>query len=172
MVAASVMGQLRQTLSLLLSEGAPPADALARVNEFLTTSPIHHIATVLVVVVDPGTGCLRLASAGHLAPVAVGAQGARNMAVRPGPPLGVHDARFEEITADLSDETLVLFTDGLTERRHRHPDAGLHLLLRTLEASSDLDPGRLIDYALAQLLTDGTGADDVVMLAARQTRGR
>jgi serine/threonine-protein kinase RsbW len=168
MVAASVMGQLRHALSLLLSEGTPPAEALRRLNRFLTTSNVQHIATVLIAVVEPESGTLRMSSAGHPSPVALGRKGARSVPVTPGPPLGVRTALYQDEYGVLDDETIVLFTDGLIERRGRHPDTGLRLLLRTMEGASDLSPHRVVDVALAGLMDAESGADDVVMLAARR----
>jgi PAS domain S-box-containing protein len=170
MVAASVMGQLRHGLSLLLSEGATPSDALNRVNAFLIASDIEHIATVLVATIEPSSGLLRLASAGHPSPIAAGSGGVRSMNVRPGPPLGAGDACFEELATSLDEETLVLFTDGLVERRYRHPDEGMDLLFQAAGAREHRDPDALVDHLLAELMTDDRGADDVAILAVRRAK--
>jgi PAS domain S-box-containing protein len=169
MVAASVMGRLRYGLALLLSEGATPGDALSRLNEFLMASEIDHIATVLVAIVEPSSGLLQLASAGHPSPFSVGADGVRVVKVSPGPPLGVDRARFPEEVTSIDEETLVLFTDGLVERRYRHLEEGLDLLYRTAATSDRRDPDQLVDRLLQVLMADHRGADDVAILAVRRT---
>ncbi len=167
MVAAAVMGQLRHGLALLLSEGTAPSAALSRLNTFLIGSDIDHMATVLVAILEPSSRSLTLASAGHPAPIAVGTDGARIVDVPPGPPLGVDRAQFPEKAASIGDETLVLFTDGLVERRFRHPDEGMDLLLRAATSTTHQDPNQLVDHILTQLVGNDQGTDDIAMLAVR-----
>ncbi len=169
MVAASVMGQLRHALSLLLTEGASPAEALTRVNNFLDRSQVSHIATVLVARLDPRSGALLLASAGHPTPVVVGDRVARAVPVAPGPPLGVRGARFREHSTTLGHETLLLFTDGLIERRDRHPDDGMKLLLEAAEGWSTSGVSTLVEGLVSQLVATQPRADDVAILAAHRS---
>lgn len=167
--AASVMGQLRHGLALLLAEGVRPGDALGRINAFLIASGVSHIATVLVARLDIGTGELRLASAGHPAPVVVGSEKAWRPDVRPGPPLGIRGAVFPESPLSLEDEALLLFTDGLVERRGRHPDEGFETLLRAAEEVHRPDVEALVKGVLSRLLPERARSDDVAILAARRS---
>ena len=92
------------------------------------------------------------------------------MNVPPGPPLGAGDACFQEMVTSLDEETLVLFTDGLVERRCRHPDEGMDLLFQAAAAPEHRDPDALVDHLLAELMTDDRGADDVAIVAVRRAR--
>jgi PAS domain S-box-containing protein len=169
MVAASVMGQLRPALSLLLTEGARPGEALRRLNAFMVESNVSHIATVLVAHLDSSSGEMLVASAGHPAPVRIGSRGARSIPISPGPPLGIVGASFSEQVVTIEDDALLLFTDGLIERRDRDPDEGLKLLLGAAEQSHRGDPGDLIDGVTSRLVTDESRADDVAILAVVRT---
>ncbi len=172
MVAASVMGQLRPGLSLLLTEGARPAEALSRLNAFMVRSNVSHIATVLVAELDLSTGQLVVASAGHPAPVVIGPDGARSLTVSPSPPLGVSGAVFNEEAISIGDDAVLFFTDGLVERRDRDPDEGLKALLDAAERSPHREAAELIDGVTAQLVTDEPRADDVAILAVQRTVDR
>jgi serine phosphatase RsbU (regulator of sigma subunit) len=171
MVAASVMGQLRPGLSLLLTEGARPGEALSRLNAFMIGSNFSHIATVLVAHLDSSTGHLVVASAGHPAPVLIGASRATSLPLKPGPPLGVVGAAFGEYTVDIGDDAILFFTDGLVERRDRDPDQGLKLLLEAAESSSRGDVDELIDGVTSHLVGDEPRGDDVAVLAVKRTLG-
>jgi PAS domain S-box-containing protein len=166
MVAASVMGQLRHGLALLLTEGATPAEALERMNAYLVHSPISHTATVLIADVDADTGFVRVASAGHPAPLVVGDGRTRTVELKPGPPIGVPGSSFEETSFRLGRGSLVLFTDGLVERRDRDPDVGLEELLVAVERRSDCAPGALIHGVLDELLDEIRRSDDIAVLVA------
>jgi PAS domain S-box-containing protein len=168
MEAASIMGRLRHALSLVLSEGATPGEALTRLNRFLLATDVEHIATVLVATLDPSSGTLRLASAGHPSPVLAGITGAASLAVAPGPPLGIPGAAFPEMAVAMGAATLVLFTDGLVERRDRHPDDMFDALLASVARSPGLEPWFLVDHVLSEMRADDDSGDDVAVLAVRR----
>jgi PAS domain S-box-containing protein len=172
MIAASVMGQLRPGLSLLLTEGARPAEALSRLNAFMVEANVSHIATVLVAHLDSSTGQLVVSSAGHPPPVLIGARTARSLPLSPGPPLGIVGAAFGEEIVTVDDDALLFFTDGLIERRDRDPDDGLRLLLRAAEQSPRGDALELIDGVTSQLVSNASRDDDVAILAVMRTPGR
>ena len=123
---------------------------------------------MLAVVLDTETGAVRLASAGHLPAVAVSPGGSTELAIRPGPPLGVPGARYEETSGSLGDGCLLLFTDGLVERRGRGPDEGIEQLRVVASSARSLDPDRLADQVLTGMLPEGSGEDDVALLAVRR----
>jgi serine/threonine-protein kinase RsbW len=129
------------------------------------------MATALFATLDPGTGQLRIASAGHLPPLLVCGDRAEFLPVRPsrmlGAPAGPSPA--EEWAGVLQrGETLVLFTDGLVESRTADLDAGLERLLAVARQSSGADPDALCD-ALLQGLTGSHRADDIALLALVRT---
>ncbi len=172
MVAASVMGQLRPGLSLMLTEGARPSEALTRLNSYMVASNVTHIATVLVGHLDSSTGRLVVASAGHPAPVLIGRGGARSLPLSPGPPLGVVGAEFTEHDYSIGEDAILFFTDGLIERRERDFDEGVKLLLEAASRFPHTDAGELIDQVTSQLIADEPRSDDVAILAVQRTLDR
>jgi two-component system, chemotaxis family, sensor kinase Cph1 len=139
--AAAAMAQLRTALRAYLLEGHSPASALDRLDTLVSTLLGNHTATALVAVVHPagdagagdgggtavGGATIELASAGHLPPLLVSADGTSVVPVPPRPMLGLGFGP----TAGLVTENfhasvppgalLLMYTDGLVERR----DAGL-----------------------------------------------
>ena len=147
-------------------EGFGPAEALGRLNRLASDGNEETFATVVYVLVAPNRTRLRIASAGHPPVLCRGADGV----VRPieggrGLPIGATaDATYDE--ADLRIEpgsTLVLYTDGLVERRAESIDAGIDRLTRLLtETPGTLDA--LADRIVDELeSTDHT--DDLALLA-------
>jgi sigma-B regulation protein RsbU (phosphoserine phosphatase) len=68
----------------------------------------------------------------------------------------------------MGDGTLMLFTDGLVERRDRHPDEMFEALLASVAASPGLDPSVLVDHVLSEMRSDDEDGDDVAVLAVRR----
>jgi PAS domain S-box-containing protein len=168
-VAASRMGQLRSALRAYAFDGHGPASVLERLNAFHIGLHQRGMATVGLVSVDPGTGELRYAKAGHPPALVVAPDGATtwlDQAV--GVPLGaIDDATYEEGTATLSPgSTLVLYTDGLVELRGELLDRGFERLERsTIAAPEDIDA--LCDAVLEGTLADPDVDDDVTLLVLR-----
>ena len=126
-------------------------------------------ATAVVMVLDPGTGLVRVASAGHLAPCLVPpGEPARLMVLEPGPPLGTAtDGAAPEETTHLMvpGEQVVLYSDGLVERREEDISDGLDRMLRT--ATGLRDPGVLCDRLIAEC-RDPAAEDDASVLVLRR----
>jgi anti-sigma regulatory factor (Ser/Thr protein kinase)/putative methionine-R-sulfoxide reductase with GAF domain len=117
--AAALMGQLRTALHAYAMSDRSPARTLERLDRFVHELGDFAMATAAYGVFDPETGALLIASAGHLPPMIVGHGQARLVDVAPAPPLGAFlygSIRDQETTLD-EGETLVLYTDGLVERR-------------------------------------------------------
>lgn len=139
--AAGTMAQLRNALRAHLFGGAPPHEALARINEFATHLLPDAFATAVVARIELGTGEIEMASAGHPMPFVI-APGvpARPAGLAISPPLGVTDAAYEPGTFHLAPgESVVVFSDGLVERRTEDIDAGLRHLGATLSALDEPD---------------------------------
>ena len=163
--AAAAMGQLRNTLRAYALENASPAAVLDRVNRAADLLQVADMATCIYAVLDPQKLTVRWASAGHLPPLVVSPSGAgRLLRTEPGPPLGVLP------TACYRDERLrlrrgsglVLYTDGLVERRGEPIDTGLD----ALEATRRPQPGpeATCDALLHALLGAAMPGDDVTLL--------
>ncbi|MGW4694150.1 SpoIIE family protein phosphatase [Kitasatospora cineracea] len=133
--ATAVMGQLRSGLWAYATDGNDPAAALERTSRLLAEMETELFATCLYVVLDPASGLLRAARAGHPPPVRLGAGGAAELELPGGPPLGVlPDVRYPSAEARLEPgETLLAYTDGLVEVRDEDYDESVQRMLGGLE---------------------------------------
>jgi hypothetical protein len=117
--AAGLTETVRSAVRAFATIEPSPALILARANELLRRfDPDEPHVTAFVAVLDPATGELRYASAGHPAPIHLSALACRPLAVAFGPPLGsfAHDYVDAQTVLTLEDY-LVLYTDGVTEAR-------------------------------------------------------
>jgi serine phosphatase RsbU (regulator of sigma subunit) len=169
--AATTMGQLRNALRAYALEDPSPTRILARLNRAAHLLEVSDLATCVCAVLDPATRKVEWASAGHLPPLLSTASGSgRLLAGEPGPPLGVTAAaEYRRHTARLRPgDTLLLYTDGLVERRGASIDAGLADLERTTIAADE--PEDVCDRLLAGLTGYGGEHDDVTLLLVRADR--
>ena len=162
--AAGIMGQVSHALRAYAREGHPPAELMRRLDALVLAGGLG-MTTCLCVLLAPATGELLWASAGHLPPLVLSPGGAvRKLEGPVANPLGVVvGTSFREAADVLGDEdTLVLYTDGLVERRGPTIDEGVACLAEALA----VDPGP--DALLAALLGGAEPADDVALLIARR----
>ena len=168
--AAAVMGQLRSAGRALLLESRSPAQVLRALDAFAARVPGASCSTVFCAVVEPASGLVRYSSAGHLpAILAEGAalarllEGVRGLplAVRPGAPRGEAEVVLPP------GATLLLYTDGLVERRREVLDEGVARAAAALAAAHHLPPADVAD-ALRDTLLDGARDDDVAFLVYRR----
>jgi serine phosphatase RsbU (regulator of sigma subunit)/anti-sigma regulatory factor (Ser/Thr protein kinase) len=169
--SAAIMGQLRTAIRTLAVQDLPPAQLLRQLDDLAQRLGADYLATCLYVVYDPVARHCEVACAGHLPPVLISPTGAGALLDLPaGAPIGVGGVAFETVGFDAEDGSrLVLFTDGLVERRGRDLDAGLvalrdHLTgpLRPLEA--------VCEDLIEEVKTadpDDRPDDDVAVLAVR-----
>ena len=158
--AAAVTAQVRHALRATLLRDRGPAAALAELNRLLTALLPEEMATVVVAELDPALGEVAVASAGHLPVLSTGRGFLREGR---GPALGiVGDAEYAETRLRLAgDERLLLFSDGLVERRGEPVDVGL-AALQAAAAGGGSDVAALLDAVLAAL--DPPDSDDVTLL--------
>ncbi|RMI13972.1 SpoIIE family protein phosphatase [Cellulomonas triticagri] len=127
LATAAAMGQLRNATRAYLVDAAPPAVVLARVGALARWSLPGQMATMLVAVLDPATGDLEYAKAGHLPPLVVRADGAAAWEpVRGSALIGLLDG--EPATAHVAlgpGDAVLLLTDGVVERRGESLRVGL-----------------------------------------------
>jgi serine phosphatase RsbU (regulator of sigma subunit) len=165
--AAATMGQLTSVYRALLVDRAAPSAMIDRLQASWALLGLQRMATALFGTLDPATGQLRMASAGHLPPLLLTAGYAAFLPVAPSRMLGAPPApspAVEWAGVLPVGATLVLFTDGLVESRAADIDAGLAHLLAAAEASGTSDPDELVDRLLADL-TGAHRADDIALLA-------
>jgi serine phosphatase RsbU (regulator of sigma subunit) len=171
MASAAQMGQLRAAAAALVLEGHQPAAALTRLAAGAAQILEIGLATLLVVALDPASRRITLASAGH-PPAVIKEPGApaRLSGLRPGPPLGAGPGRIPQAEQTLpAGSVLVLYSDGLVERRGEDLDVGLHRLRDAVDRATGLtsDVEDIADHLLHDLgCTDG-GDDDIALLVLR-----
>jgi serine phosphatase RsbU (regulator of sigma subunit)/anti-sigma regulatory factor (Ser/Thr protein kinase) len=166
--AAALMGQLRTALRAYALDGYPPAEALKRLDRLLHTVRGEGMATAAYAVLDPLTGAIRVASAGHPPPVVVPGSGhARVLEVTPAPPLGTlpFGTYLETEVTIGPGEALLLYTDGLVERRREPLTAGIERL--RIHASVIASADALAERVLRRLVAPGGADDDVAMVVLR-----
>ena len=165
--AAAVMGQLRSAVRAYARLDLPPADLLESLDGLVRELGEDHIVTCIYAVFDPADRCLRFANAGHLPPI-IGVPGGECRIVdgEENPPLGVGPFNLTQHEVDLeSNARVVLYTDGLVERRGEDLGMGIENLAKhvaTLIGPVDGVPEELV----AAMLPDGPD-DDVAILVAR-----
>jgi serine phosphatase RsbU (regulator of sigma subunit) len=167
--AASAMGQIRAALRAFAVHETSPAKVLARVNTMVDILGVIDLATCLYAIVNPSAGTFRWASAGHLNPLVVRATGeARLLRGDPGPPLGASETPLyvDRASGIPRRGSLLLYTDGLVERRSSSISDGLARLESIRFPSTD--PDGLCDHAVAAMLRDGPPANDDVTVLALQ----
>ncbi|MEU9440287.1 PP2C family protein-serine/threonine phosphatase [Streptomyces sp. NPDC048304] len=168
--AAGDMNAYRSSLRYIASADLPPHRVLRQMDEIASREAELRPATCLLARVDPGRRQVTLASAGHLPPVRITADGAASTVPVPvGPPLGTGLGGYDSATHALAEgETLVLFTDGLVERRGEDIDRSLQRLAAVRFPGGDgLDD--VLDLVLSRL--DARHAeDDVAAMACRPHR--
>lgn len=164
--AATGMVALRHALRGLAVTGAGPGRLLEWANTVALREPGQITATAVCVLLDPAAGKLRWARAGHLPPIRLGTDGAHVLPLPHGVLLGAMDeATYEEHTAHLSSgDVLLLYTDGLVERRDRPVEESVDQLIRTAGP-----PGPDLEHYLDRLLdlSPADTEDDACLIAVQ-----
>ena len=162
--AVTGMVALRNCLRGLAITGAGPAALLGWLNSVACHLTDGIIGTAICGLYDPVSRNLRWARAGHLPPVLVRDGGAAELPLAQGILLGADpDAAYQEITTSLrSGDTLLLFTDGLIERRGDPIDDAVRSLLR-IAGRPVHDLARYADELMASAASD---TDDDACLVA------
>ncbi|MEQ4301846.1 SpoIIE family protein phosphatase [Plantactinospora sp. B6F1] len=171
--AAALMGQVRAALRALALSDPDPVPVLAGLDRLVASlsAEAHSdelFVTVVYGLIQPETERLTIASAGHPPPlIRRGAPGKPGTAgyveVPPGVPLGLHGHRTA-VTVDFPPgDTLLLFSDGVVERRQRSLTDGFAALAGTVAGAATGDPRTLC--ALASGAVPGSTEDDVAVLA-------
>ncbi|MEY9892055.1 PAS domain S-box-containing protein [Catenulispora sp. MAP5-51] len=164
--AASAMADLHHGLRGMALAETRPGRLLTLLNELVETMPQFTIASACALLWDPATRRLTWGNAGHPAPLRIRGGVPEPMYDAVGPMLGADPrAVYEDCEADVaSGDVLLLYTDGLVERRQVGDDETIaHLLQQTRYPDADLD--RYADRVLDGARSDTD--DDVCVLAVR-----
>lgn len=164
--AATVMAELRHTVRAYAVDGHPPGVVLAKANELMRRLLPGELATICLLLIEPGTGHVRMANAGHPPPLLV-VEGGSGFVEHPAPLLGIDAPRPADLELVLPPgSTLILYTDGLIERRESDIDAGMAALARASSTVDD-DLERFCDRLLAELAGPAIN-DDIAVVAIRR----
>ncbi|WP_406099308.1 PP2C family protein-serine/threonine phosphatase [Streptomyces canus] len=171
LAAACVMGQLRSALSAATRVADGPARALEALGLYARSVDGAESTTAATAFIDWGDHTLTYSSAGHLPPALLRPDGTVTFLDRAtDPPLGAsleHTIRPEATAPFDEGATLVLYTDGLIERRTEDIDTGLARLSDTLTRHRHAAPEDLADALLAELLPPTGNADDTALVVIR-----
>ena len=169
--AAASMGQLRSVLRSYAYEGGAPSQVLLGLDRLVQALDMAHLATAFFARLErsDGWGLLRYSSAGHLPGLLVQPDG-QVLALDGGQGLviGVAEgyARSDAAAPVVPGSLLLLYTDGLVERRDTDIDESIRGLARRLREHAHLDD---LDKLLDELTRDVADhrQDDVAVLVAR-----
>jgi serine phosphatase RsbU (regulator of sigma subunit) len=165
LAAAAGMARLRGALAGLAITGAPPERLVGWLNDLVRHVAPEHTASVAAGYFDPGTRVLCWAQAGHPPPLLVRGAGAWPLDPPDGILLGAGEAAYAAGSVPLRrDDVLLLYSDGLVERRDRSLDDGLATLASSARGISD--PAQVITAVLHALGT--TDPEDDTCLVALQ----
>lgn len=169
--AAGVMGQLRSALSAAARVADGPARALEALGLYARHVAGAESATVVKTYIDWDTHTLTYSSAGHPPPALLHPDGTVTFLDQAtDPPLGArpeHIPRPEASTSFIEGATLVLYSDGLIERRDEDIDVGLARLADALVRHGQASPEVLADAVLADLLPPTGTTDDTALVIIR-----
>ncbi|RRS01523.1 PP2C family protein-serine/threonine phosphatase [Glycomyces terrestris] len=169
--AAAVMGMLRSVLSAAMRALERPAHALEVLGLYARSMESALNSTAAEAMVDPRSGLIIYSNSGHLPPVLVHPDGEFELLDQVlDPPLGARPQHVPCSQAGqpyASGDTLVLYTDGLIERRDEDIDVGLDRLCRTLARHRALGPRQMADAVLEDLGVAGGAHDDISLIIVR-----
>jgi len=166
--AAATMGQLRTALRAYAIETDSPAAVLQRLSRLATEFEAAQMATLIYAVLDPDSRTLTFTSAGHPPPLLIDPDGPASYLMEArSPPLGVTRAWYAEATFTIrSGSTLILYTDGLIERRQGSIDVSMEALRTAVEGHQG-DLVSLCDDRVLQSPRPESSGDDVALLMVR-----
>lgn len=169
--AAAVMGQLRSAGQAVLLRAAGPAEALADLETFATRIPAAACSSVFCAIIDQAAATVTYSSAGHPPPILVTPGGSWSLLDQAQSlPLAVLPDGAQRVQASAAlppGATLLLYTDGLVERRHVPVDDGISAAADILVTHRTQHPGTLADEITATMMPPAGFEDDVAVLIYR-----
>ena len=164
--AAAVMGQLRSSARALLLTGVSPARLLEHLDSVAAFIPDAFCTTVFVAILDPRAETLSYSSAGHVpAVIAAPDSQPRFLTDARSVPLAVHrdEPRPQSAAALTCGSTLLLYTDGLVERRGEAIDEGIARVAEVMAQTMNVPVDAVAD-AMLEKLAPARGYDDDVAI--------
>lgn len=165
--AAITMNQLRTTVRNFASSDSPPEELVSHLCDFVARLGVDESATCLYAVYNPTTRMCTFTRAGHPPPLLVLPDGSVRLPdPPPGLPLGLAYRPFETVELAVpAGSKIVLYTDGLIEKRHQDLDVGISRLADVLAAKAALPPDEMCG-AVLDAMVDGRPTDDIALLIA------
>ena len=169
--AAAAMAQMRAAVRAYTAVDPDPASVLGKLDRMFAQFPTDQLVTLVYLVVDPARDELVVANAGHPAPVLLRADGTtEQLPDADGCPLGVLvQDRVARTLPMRAGDTVLLFTDGLIERRDEDIDIGQKKVLHALPLLAQTDLGGALERLVVSLREPALD-DDVAAIVARRTR--
>ena len=171
--AAAVMGRVRNALRAFAFEEHGPAEAVDLLNQMIHFLDPDEMATLIFGTLDPRRREFSIVNAGHLPALICPAEGEPYFIdAESQPPIGaVTSVRGQVHTVQLQPgSTVLLYTDGVVERRHVSLDDRLELLRSSVDCTQDLQT--LADYVIGEVGEVGNGGpdDDMAIVLVRLSR--
>ncbi len=161
--AAAQMGQLRSAARALAGPTPSPASLIDALRAAWSMLGFERIATAVVGLLDPATGELTVASAGHYPPLLLTGSEATFLPLVPAPPLGMDAEAPAEWTGRLREGDVLLgYTDGAVDERTVGSEESMANLAR-VAAAGDLTPVSVCQRVAAAIAQER--GDDVALLA-------
>lgn len=177
--AATIMGQLRSSARALLLTGAQPAVLLEQLDSAASLIPDAYCTTVFLAILDTESGILEYSNAGHM-PAVLAGPGSDNASDTGSETILLSDARSVPLAVRRagprpqssqvlpSGSTLMVFTDGLVERKHESIDDGIARAAHVLAEATTLPLDDVVDVMLRELAPPAGYDDDVAMVIYRR----
>jgi serine phosphatase RsbU (regulator of sigma subunit)/anti-sigma regulatory factor (Ser/Thr protein kinase) len=167
-LAASVMAEIRTALRAYMLQGHKLTDVVALLNELLVSMGRSRGATLSILEFDPEDETLQAVTAGHLPPLLIEPDGnARLLEQKHGLPVGVRSGHHYQSWSHPfpTGSRLLLYTDGLIERRHESIDEGLQRLTVAAQAAAQRTDSSFADRVYRALIDETPLEDDLALLA-------
>jgi phosphoserine phosphatase RsbU/P len=176
MPASLLMMQLQARVQVLAEDPGDLGACMMRLNKSTCAKcPSNRFITFFLSVLDPATGDLAFANAGHNPPIIVHASGAAEMVEGGGPVLGILPiAPYSELHVHLGvGDMLVIYSDGVTEATNpKEEEYGEERFIEVLKAHRREPARAIVDVVTQSLAAWSAGsppADDVTLMVAKRT---